>query len=39
MKLPSLQIVRYQDLRLKRSDGQTVGVDVIGNPYRVGLSP
>ncbi len=34
-----LPIIRYQDAELKRKDGRTVPVDMIGNPYRVGSQP
>ncbi|MFL6417605.1 MAG: chemotaxis protein CheB [Bryobacteraceae bacterium] len=34
-----LEVVRYENLQLRRGDGQKVAVDVIGNSYRVGSQP
>ena len=31
--------IRHEDLPLRRSDGQTVEVDVLGNAYKVGSQP
>lgn len=33
------EIVRYENLQLRREDGHRVAVDVIGNSYRVGSQP
>lgn len=33
------ELVRYEDLRLKRPDGRSITVDVIGNSYKVGTQP
>ncbi len=33
------EVVRYEDLDLKKSDGSRIKVDVIGNSYKVGTQP